>query len=49
VIVEADSGELAVFTDMTGQLVFMSKNGFATCQRRMKTPQKCRLKIPQVG
>jgi hypothetical protein len=19
------------------------------CQRRMKTPQKCRLKIPQVG
>jgi hypothetical protein len=21
----------------------------AKCQRRMKTPQKCRLKIPQVG
>ena len=36
VIVEADNGELAVFTDMTSQLAFMNKRAIAASPRSVK-------------
>jgi hypothetical protein len=38
-----------MFSCFSSRSILLAGVTIAGCQRRMKTPQKCRLKIPQVG